>query len=159
MKKGSWRMQTSEHHERSRRIGDLIFSELAIFFCIPEMLYHSNRNETFFCHQGLIPLNSLVDIGMSQDVFAEVRRHKESSDKYKSENYNVLEAVDEIIRSTKGVASYVPSPVEYFSCLMSTLTQDTERRRSVWFFFCLIMFSCFIFFRSFCREYLIMSSV
>lgn len=147
----TWRETTKNWRFDPIRIG--------YFIRIPERGHIYDGNGSFFCHNSLIPVNSWVDIGMNQDVFAEVRRHKESSDKYKSENYNVLEAVDEIIRSKKGVSTYLPSPVEYFSCLMSTLTQDTDRRRSVWFFFHVLTFSCYISSKSFYQVFLTMSSV
>jgi len=67
----------------------------------------------------------------NRDVFEEVRKHKDSSDKYQAENYSVLGAIDDIIRSAKGQAEYIASPVEYFSCIMSSLTGNTERQRSV----------------------------
>lgn len=73
-----------------------------------------------------------MDYSESNDIFAEVRKHTDSSDKYKAENCTVLEAVEEIILKTKGVSQGIPSPVEYFSCIMSTLANSNERQRSVW---------------------------
>ena len=68
------------------------------------------------------------------DIYIEVRRHKESSDPIKAEDFTVLEAIEEIIRSSKGLAGYIPSPVEYFSCIMSSLSQSNAHYRSVFLF-------------------------
>ena len=63
--------------------------------------------------------------------YSEIMKHKDSPDKYKSEDCSVLEALNEIICSTKGDRSYHPSPVEFFSCIMSTLAGSSEHCRSV----------------------------
>lgn len=65
------------------------------------------------------------------DIYEEIRKHKNSSDKLLSEDFCVLEAIDDIIKSTKGVQDYVPTPVEYFSCIMSTLNSSKDHCRSV----------------------------
>lgn len=70
-------------------------------------------------------------MSVDTDIYFEVRKHKESSDKVKAEDYAVLEAIEEIIRSNKGVQSYTPSSVEYFSCIMSSLSQSNDHYRSV----------------------------
>lgn len=63
--------------------------------------------------------------------YLEIVKHKDSTDKYKSEDCSVLEALNEIICSTKGDRNYRPSPVEFFSCIMSTLAGSSEHCRSV----------------------------
>lgn len=47
---------------------------------------------------------------MNFDIYEEIRKHKNSSDKLLSEDFCVLEAIDDIIKSKKGVDGYVPSP-------------------------------------------------
>ena len=73
-------------------------------------------------------------MSFNNDIYFEVRKHKESSDKYKAEDFTVLGAIEEIIRSSKGIQGYNPSPVEYFSCIMSTLSNSNEHYRSVFLF-------------------------
>ena len=70
-------------------------------------------------------------MSFNNDIYFEVRKHKESSDKYKAEDFTVLGAIEEIIRSSKGIEDYIPSPIEYFSCIMSTLSNSSEHYRSV----------------------------
>lgn len=63
--------------------------------------------------------------------YVEITKHKDSTDSYKAEDCSVLEALNEIICSTKGDKNYHPSPVEFFSCIMSTLAGSSEHCRSV----------------------------
>lgn len=68
---------------------------------------------------------------LNSDIYEEIRKHKNSSDSYLAEDYCVLEAIEDIIKAKKGVANYIPSPVEYFSCIMSTLNSSSNHQRSV----------------------------
>ena len=70
-------------------------------------------------------------MSFGNDIYFEVRKHKESSDKYKSEDASVLEAIEETIRTSKGDQNASPSPVEYFSCFMSSLSCSNDHYRSV----------------------------
>ena len=74
-------------------------------------------------------------MSLGKDIYFEVRKHKESSDKYKSEDASVLEAIEETIRASKGEQTALPSPVEYFSCFMSSLSCSNDHYRSVFSFF------------------------
>lgn len=78
-------------------------------------------------------------MSFTNDIYFEVRKHKESSDKYKAEDYTVLGAIEDIIRSSKGVHDYTPSPVEYFSCIMSSLSNSNDHYRSVFLLFVVFM--------------------
>lgn len=91
---------------------------------------------------------------MNYDIYEEIRKHKNSSDKLLSEDFCVLEAIDEIIKSKKGVNDYIPSAVEYFSCIMSTLNSSEDHCRSVkhlivfimnsYCFYCRLLFLLFL---------------
>ena len=72
-----------------------------------------------------------MNTSSSGDVFEEIRKHKESTDKYMSECYFTLEAIEETIRSTEGSTEVLFSPVKYFSCIMSSLSSSSEHYRSV----------------------------
>lgn len=89
-----------------------------------------------------------MNASMNYDIYEEIRKHKNSSDKLLSEDFCVLEAIDDIIKSKKGVDGYVPSPVEYFSCIMSTLNSSEDHCRSVLSIMVYFMNSCY----SFCKS-------
>lgn len=117
-----------------------------------EGLKHTNRSLFWIFDYWLklqrIPLWNL-NMSIANDIYLEVRKHKESSDKYKAEDYTVLEAIESIIHSRKGGQTQLPSPVEYFSCIMSTLSQSNDHYRSVRFIFISLLNSYFFFSNSF----------
>lgn len=62
------------------------------------------------------------------DVYAEVRKRGSSNSKIEKENFETLQAIEELIQSkTKGD----PSPVKYFNALMTMLNTNTGYYRSV----------------------------
>lgn len=68
---------------------------------------------------------------VNSDLFVEVRKHANSRDQIKSENYKVLQSLEKSIMEKKNIKVEKITPLNYFFAIMTQLNTKTPHCRSV----------------------------